>query len=287
MAATDGTVTALGPDGRFRWSYDVGASVQGALAVAGDVTYVGTAEGRIVALKSNGQKLWSYRVRTPVLSDLVVGKDGVVRFAGADGVVYAVTARGGAAWSRALRDRVSAGPCLGSNDSVLVGTTSGRIVWIDAFGRKRDVRVRAGILQQEWGGERCVYAVSGSDLLALDEDGTVRWRVPRVRAFAVAAGRVVAAESGGRLSWWTAAGRLEQVVETAERPSDVPVVAADGTVYVPTETGTVLVVEDGRVAERVEVGRAAVLRPRLDARQGQLVAVAGDGVVVGVATGDR
>jgi len=103
----------------------------------------------------------------------------------------------------------------------------------------------------------------------------------------VAAGRVVAAESGGRLSWWTAAGRLEQVVETAERPSDVPVVAADGTVYVPTETGTVLVVEDGRVAERVEVGRAAVLRPRLDARQGQLVAVAGDGVVVGVATGDR
>ena len=282
VVTADGTVTALGPDGRLRWSHGLGASVQVAPAVSGRITYVGTADGRLVALKWNGQKLWSYPVRTGVVSGLVVASDGSLRLAGSDGSVHAVTARGGAVWRVALGEAVSAGPSLGPDDSVVVGTIAGRVVWIDSFGRRRSFEVGAPIRQQVWHGDGRVYAVAGSDLVAVDDDGAIRWRVPRVRVLAVASARVLAAESRGRLSWWSGAGRLEETVELGQQPSDVPAVAADGTVYVPTETGEVLVVRDGRVVGRVVVGRAAVLRPCLDPRRRLLVAVAGDGAVVGV-----
>ena len=140
-------------------------------------------------------------------------------------------------------------------------------------------------MQVAWGADRRVYAVSGSDLLALDEAGAIRWRVPRVRTLAVTSDGVVAAEADGRLSWFSAAGRLVRAVRLGARPCDVPAIGPDGALYVPTETGQVLVVRDRAVAGRVEVANAAVLRPWLDERRGQLVAVAGDGTVVGVPAG--
>jgi outer membrane protein assembly factor BamB len=79
IASTDGSVYALGTDGRLRWRYDAGdpirsSPVLGAAPGAGhhEVLYVGSSNGKLYALNADtGRRRWSYDTtpRDPALRD--------------------------------------------------------------------------------------------------------------------------------------------------------------------------------------------------------------------------
>jgi len=97
-----GYVTALGPDGGFRWRYNVEGGITASPAIGpGDVIYVGTDQGKLLAISSSGSLLWTFTIPPPdndINSSPVIDASGAVYFGCDNGNLYKLYSDSTVAW---------------------------------------------------------------------------------------------------------------------------------------------------------------------------------------------
>jgi outer membrane protein assembly factor BamB len=100
-AANGASVIAVAPDGTRRWSFTPPGGFAGAIAIRGDIVYLGSGGGRIYALDaSTGSQQWSYDTAAAVVAGPVVNAAGPIFFS--SDAIYALNSNGSIAWSKTL-----------------------------------------------------------------------------------------------------------------------------------------------------------------------------------------
>jgi eukaryotic-like serine/threonine-protein kinase len=96
-----GGVVAIAPDGTVRWRFTPEGGLAGAIAVAGNRVYLGSASGTMYALDAElGSEVWELDTTEAVRGGPVADGSGLVFFA--SDALYAVRSDGTVAWSKQL-----------------------------------------------------------------------------------------------------------------------------------------------------------------------------------------
>jgi outer membrane protein assembly factor BamB len=218
--------------GRERWRHPTGALSGSSPAVAGGTVFIGAADCRVIAVDARtgrphwefatgGRRLWPDSPPEPeAIASSVAVRDGVVYFVGADGNVYALTAKSGARrWTKPMGCDLRSSVAV-DGDAVYGAGRGGQVFALDAStGAERwnhqvtttfDYCVPAVADGRVYiAGRRASSATGGmstaGDLYALDTaTGHPHWRIPTdswVEASpAVGGGRVYLATRGSSIS---------------------------------------------------------------------------------------
>ena len=280
VGTAEGALHALASDGSFLWSYSLTGTLVGApVTDAHGNVYVATSARKLYGVRATGKLIWNARCPTAPVSGLVLGPADGLSLLGADGAIYGVSRLGGVLWRVPLPGGASFGPVTIGDGRVLAGSKSGELRIIAGAARSSRVplqgEIRAAVVD-----DQRVYAVVGSELLAVEIDGTRRWSAPGFQHVAALPDGLVASSDGGELHWLSREGQLLARAGLPARPSASLVVGPAASVFVPTEAGTVLVFSSSGALEReVSVARAPLGEIALDPSRSRLLVAGGDGTV--------
>ncbi len=183
----DGKLFASNPDGTLKWTFDpgTGGAIGGPVAIAADGTvYVSlgvAVDAGVYAVNPDGSQYWSYKPQTTT-KGIVVGQNGLVVFADANGGVYALDAQGNEQWRVDYTNGINYAPIIAEDGTIYYGSNSefgaldpsdGSLLWevslnvgeSPSIGSNGDIYVPLGI------------SASEGAVVALDpSDGSEKWR---------------------------------------------------------------------------------------------------------------
>jgi outer membrane protein assembly factor BamB len=132
----DGNVTALGLDGSPKWTFPVGADVDGSPIVdASGTIYVGADDGKLYALRQDGALAWSWSTKAEIRTAATLGSDGTIHVASGDGTLYALTPAGKLRWSFRTQGPLAAAPTIDREGRIYFGSRDDRLYALDAAGQ--------------------------------------------------------------------------------------------------------------------------------------------------------
>ena len=194
-----GAASGTGPQAAsVKWSVPLPAGDSSPAISADHLVWVGTADGDVIAIGGDGTVQGALRTGGPVRSSPARSASGLTVIGGSDGTLYAVErapappdagADGGdggdggfpparAIWSRAVGPMASS-PAIGSDGTIYVGTTAGKLVAVAADG---STTKWSATTNDTLGSSPCIAAdgtiyVGSSDrkLYAIAPDGAVKW----------------------------------------------------------------------------------------------------------------
>lgn len=141
--ARDGTLyvgtvaglTAVGGDGRVRWTYAVPGPVPTPAVGPDDTVYLRGGDGALYALHPDGQRAWTSDIGAPPLRlgpAPIVGPDRYLYLASYQStLVYLVQPGGFFQWAYNARARVPAAVAVGLDGTIYVGTADGKLRALD------------------------------------------------------------------------------------------------------------------------------------------------------------
>ncbi len=277
----DGSVEAISPLGVLEWSYMVEGSIWWApvLDAAGRL-YVATGAQRLYAFGPTGVMAWQIRTPALVATDPVVSRRWGLLFGGADTSVWAYSLRANALFHVPLGSPIVDGPVT-RDGRIVVATMSGATWLLDGAVRVAIVRLGArvqsivGVLQDD-----SVSVIAGNALVHIDSRGHVAWRRDDVEWAASERGRSVAIDSRGWLVRLRDDGTETAGTSLGARASDAPSIAPGGTVFVPTDSGELAIVDPQGNVRRVSIAHAPLKRPVVDVTGHRVLVAAGNGTLV-------
>lgn len=285
LTSLDGYVHALGPNGRFAWSYTLD-SAPGAVDIDRDGrVYALSSKGILHVLRPNGERTWGGQLPSGMnpTGQVVHSERGWV-FVPSNLNVYAFSDGSGLSWRAFIGGTVVSGPVLGPDGDVWVIAENGEVH------RVRTPSQRSKFALPSSDGAQLV-AVTRDEVFIVNADGlsayaisdaskrtaSLKWAVPGVEQV-TADVRVI--RSGSKWVWLDTEGQpigeRELELEVSAQPAHVA-----GRVYAPGANGRLYVFgRQGRV-EWCQVAHAPLLVPQVDTTGGALVA-SGDGWLVSV-----
>ncbi len=179
LASLDGTISRLAPDGRLRWRHTCAGKVYSSPAMAVDGTiFVGCADRSVLAIRDDGQLRWRIQLGDSVDAPPLLSPEGTL-YVAADGL-WAFTTEGRLLWHFPTADHLRAAPAWHPQGLVLIGTTEGTVVAVDArSGVQRWTAAVGGSIEGGISVDAQGRIFTGSDLghlVALDPSGTELWR---------------------------------------------------------------------------------------------------------------
>lgn len=137
FGSDDGWVRAVAPGGALAWRAPLGGPVRAPLAVGSDGTVFASTYGEepfLAALDgATGREKWRFRTARGegafygIQSGALVDSEGYVYFGGRDRCVYCLSPRGELVWRHETGDQVDAGPVLGPDGTLYVGSDDGKL----------------------------------------------------------------------------------------------------------------------------------------------------------------
>jgi large repetitive protein len=194
VIADDGTIYigtmynlyAINPDGSKKWVYYLGHDVYSSPVLALDGTIIfGCWDNYIYALNPNGTLRWRYQTGDHVMGPGSIAADGTVYYPSWDGYLYALNPTNGSLiWRVAIKWGSESNPAIGPDGTIYVGESyyyainpNGTIRWSYNVGGA--IHWSSPSLSQDgiiyfgvWTGD----GTQGGDILALNSNGTLRWR---------------------------------------------------------------------------------------------------------------
>ena len=189
----DGTLHAVDPDGRVRWTFEAPGGLgvnRSPPAIAEDGTvYFGSEDHHLYAVGPDGAELWRFETEGAVRSPSI-DRDGTVYFANdritewsdsqgriilADARMFALNAVGTETWSAPIAGDGWAGPAIGFDGTVYIGSMNDGDLYV--FSPTGTLEGKLGAQAGHTpivGGDGSVYR-SLSAVTAIDGDGTPRW----------------------------------------------------------------------------------------------------------------
>jgi outer membrane protein assembly factor BamB len=256
VAAREGYVHAIAPDGRYDWSYTLLGGVAGAPAIAGGALFVGTVAGRVFSLSAGGSLNWVFRLPVPVLSDLALDRNGNLYFSESEQNLYALSPKAVAIWRAALGGFVTAGPVLAPSGELAVATSAAELVFVGPRRATERIALPAVASVPPLIDERGhTYVLSGQRLLAFDAERRQKWSLDGVKVAALEQGHLLAFRRGA-LVWIDRGGHAVRQVSWPDSQPAALSVDGSGTAFMGFDSGAVTAVSpDGQVA-RFELGDA-------------------------------
>jgi outer membrane protein assembly factor BamB len=188
-----GVLHAVDPTGRVKWTFEAPGPLlrnPSPPAIAEDGTiYFASEDGHLYAFDPNGRERWRFAAAGPVRA-ASIGLDGTIYFAndltlsgsgrdyvrGGESRMYALNPDGTERWSAALEGEVWAGPAIGFDGTLYMGTynhNGATYVFSPEGSLLRKVPSQA-IHTPIVAGDGSIY-YSGGAVRAFDGDGTRRW----------------------------------------------------------------------------------------------------------------
>ncbi len=174
-------IYAYYPDGTLKWRYKTNDNVYSSPAIGDDGTvYCGSDDGNLYALyPNNGTLKWKYKTGGWVGYGPSIADDGTIYFGSWDGYTYAVHPDGTLKWKTGGH-LAGATPITGADGTIYVGTTKLTAINPDDGTIKWQVGSGGSIR----GSNPCISAdgtiyfgnYEGSDIVAVNPDGTEKWR---------------------------------------------------------------------------------------------------------------
>jgi outer membrane protein assembly factor BamB len=183
-----GKVYALYSNGAEKWHYDAGDSVYGTPAIGEDGTvYITSNDKKLHAINpSNGSMLWSCHIGD-ALGSPSIGDDGTIYVASHNDYLYAIYPNGTRKWRTEIDVGSHGTPAISSDGTIYIGGSfffavnpNGSIKWVYEGWEKYDYEVRSN--NYAISADGTIYFVItqysgwGGDLVALNPNGTLRWR---------------------------------------------------------------------------------------------------------------
>jgi outer membrane protein assembly factor BamB len=137
FGSDDGFVRAAAPGGALRWRAQLGGPVRAPIAIGRDGSVLASTYGGepfLAALDgATGEERWRFHAAPGdgdfygIESGALVDADGYVYFGGRDRFVYCLSPRGALVWKHETGDQVDAGPVLGPDGTLYVGSDDGEL----------------------------------------------------------------------------------------------------------------------------------------------------------------
>lgn len=291
VGSVDGYVHALGPKGRFQWSYTLDSPPAGIAVGSDGRTYALSQQGVLHVMVTDGRRQWGSRLPPGMLPTGPVRQNaqGTV-FVPSQLNLYAFSSGGGLAWRAFLGSSIVSGPLVTPEGKVWVATQDGRIARIETPRKRLSFGVpNATLIELVSGEDGLVLARVERDdtstLIAFDEEGREVWQLPDI-VRGSADGRLVQ-RRGATWAWidpktGRQLGEREVAVTASTAPatlgSHAVVPSTDGRVYIFAETGDV---------QWCQIATAPLLQPQVSQTERQVTAASGDGWVAAVRFRER
>lgn len=282
LGTTEGYVHALAPDGAFRWSFTVTGPVSGQISLSGGRLYAATTAGFFYVIRSDGTLGWKAELRVrPITAARPSG--GFVFFGAADHRLYAGSLSGQLLWSVPVGGQFMAGPVVSPTGQVVVVGTE-QLLLVERQQRWRAPLDEAVLREPQVSARGDVYLVTSGALRVFDRDARERWSKPGFSFVTPRPDAVWALTPQGELVRLSPEGAEVARWSLDVTPSAEVCVTPHGEVLVPTEQGSLVVVNQAGIARVVPVARTPLLRPITDPLRQRVIVGAEDGTVVAVAS---
>ena len=180
-------INALYPNGTLRWKYTTNHVIYSSPAIGEDGTiYCGSHDGYVYALYPNGTLRWKYNTGSWVHGSPTIGDDGTVYIGSDDGYLYALYPNNGTMKWRINIGAVYASPAIDEDGTLYVGVwekkfyaiySNGTIKWsFNPGNRVWDSSAAIGAEGTIYFGTCDLETHGGEDIIALNPDGTEKWR---------------------------------------------------------------------------------------------------------------
>ena len=174
-----GNVYALNPDGTMKWRFITRVMIMGCPAIGADGTiYIGSGDCNLYALNPNGTVRWQYLTSGYIKGSATIAPDGTIYVPSFDSNLYALYPNGTLRWKVFTGDVVeAAGVALGADGTIYVGTEKLR-----AFSSDGILKWCTDLQGYIYGSvpavssDGTIFVTAGGSLVAVNPDGTVRWR---------------------------------------------------------------------------------------------------------------
>ena len=176
-------INALYPNGTLKWRYKTGFLVYSSPAIGDDGTiYCGSHDNYLYALYPNGTLKWKYKTGHWIRTNPCIGNDGTIYCVSLDNYLHAVNPNGTLKWETYVGAGTS--PTIGMDGTIYAGYSTLYAVNPDDGSVKWTFPVGSGAIR---GGTPCNSAdgtiifgtdngMNGGDIVAVNPDGTLRWR---------------------------------------------------------------------------------------------------------------
>jgi outer membrane protein assembly factor BamB len=170
-------INAINPNGTFKWRYKTGLVVYSSPAIGDDGTiYCGSHDNYLYALYPNGTLKWKYKLEDWIRTSPCIGDDGIIYVGSFK--VHALYPNGTVKWITDVGGGTS--PTIGQDGTVYAGYSTlyalnpvdGSVKWSFPVGGT----MRGGTPCNSVDGTIFVGTSDGGELIALNPDGTLRWR---------------------------------------------------------------------------------------------------------------
>lgn len=283
LGTSDGSFEAIGVDGVLRWSVTLEGSIAWSPVVddSGRI-YVATTAQRVHSFLPSGVRGWALRPPVRVAADPAPSIWGIL-LVGGDGSVWAISSRGAPLWHVETGQPLSA--AVGAQGArIVAGTSTGDAVFFDGASRRFVAhlgnRIRATPIVFRDGS---AAVLSGSSLFRLDQRAAILWRREGVDWVGRNGEALFAVNDRRELVWLSADGVPSRNVRLGAPASGPPVPGPDGTLFVPCDSGELVLVRPDGVRQSIRIASTPLYGPVLDAKRHRLLLAAGDGTVAAVA----
>jgi outer membrane protein assembly factor BamB len=175
----DHIIYALNSNGTEKWRYMTGDIVMGSPAIADNGTiYIGSMDRSLYALYPNGTLRWRFITGGEIKGSASVAPDDTIYIPSFDGFFYALYPNGTMKWRASTGGSIAAaGVALAEDGTIYVGTEHLR-----AFYTNGSLKWSANVQGSIYGtvpavsADGTIYVSAGGSLVAVNPDGTERWR---------------------------------------------------------------------------------------------------------------
>ena len=181
QATFDGSLLAITPQGRVRWTFKINSEIKSSPAIADDGTvYFGARDRKFYAVTPRGKLKWTFPTAAWVDSSPAIGADGTIYFGSWDNNFYAVDPNGSKKWVFATSNIVVSSPAIGADGTIYFGSHDKKFYALKPDGKLSWSFLTGGqiISSPAIAADGTVYFTSlDGNLYALRPDGSELWRL--------------------------------------------------------------------------------------------------------------
>jgi outer membrane protein assembly factor BamB len=179
IGSDNSIIWALTPNGTLKWSYDTDYTVMGCPAIGNDGTiYIGSGDHYLYALQPNGILRWRFATGSEIKGSASIAVDGTIYVPSFDGYLYALYPNGTMKWRASTGGSIAAaGTALDEDGTIYVGTEQLRAFYPNGTLKwSTDVQGSIYGTVPAVSADGTIYVSAGGSLVAVNSDGTERWR---------------------------------------------------------------------------------------------------------------
>jgi outer membrane protein assembly factor BamB len=183
-----GKIFAVNPDGTEKWWYQTGSHITSDPAIGDDGTvYIGSQDSYLYAMYPNGTLRWKFKTGGLIQGSPSIDIDRTIYIGSYDDYLYALNPDGSLKWKCKIGAGTATNPSIGIDGTIYVGGSklyaiypNGDIKWNFDVGPEQFIGFSSPAISADgtiYFGTRIGYdGVEGGDIVAVNPDGTEKWR---------------------------------------------------------------------------------------------------------------